>query len=370
MKILLCFGTRPEAIKMAPVIQELRRQNVFFEVCVSGQHRQMLDQVLEFFEIDHTYDLKLMQPDQSLNDFSARLLIGFDKVLDSSHPDLVLVHGDTTTSSMAALASFHRGTPVAHVEAGLRTFNPRAPFPEEINRQLTARIAAFHFAPTRQARENLIKENVQEEKIHLTGNTVVDAVIEGRRRIQNLEGNSLKRKLRLENAELKKYILMTGHRRENFGKGFENVCEAIVELVQVYPELEIVFPVHLNPNVKEKVSAKLSGVNRVHLIEPVSYSVMLWLMEHCEFIISDSGGIQEEAPAFGKKVLVTRELSERMEGVEAGFSTLVGTNKEKIVIEASLLLNGFQKKLEIKNPYGDGKAAKKIVEILRRHSEL
>ena len=367
MKLLLCFGTRPEAIKMAPLIHELKRQNQEFEVCVSGQHREMLDQVLEFFEIIPTYDLEIMQPDQTLNQLSARLLKSFDKVLQDSEPNLVLVHGDTTTSSIAALASFHRNIPVAHVEAGLRTFNPRAPFPEEINRQLTARLATYHFAPTRKAKDNLLLENVQEEKIFVTGNTIVDALIDGRDRIRHLDKQELKRRAGLENTDLSNYILLTGHRRENLGRGTEELCEAVIQLIFEYPDLHVVFPVHLNPNVKELVFSKLAEVKRVHLIEPVTYPQMLWLMENCKFIISDSGGIQEEAPAFNKKVLVTREFSERMEGVEAGFSVLVGTKKEKIVAEASILLNNFQNMRSNYNPYGDGKAAKKIVQIIQKN---
>ena len=367
MKTLICFGTRPEAIKMAPVIHELRRQNLDFEVCVSGQHREMLDQVLEFFELVPTYDLELMQPDQSLNDFSSRLFKHFDEVLKKSKPDVVLVHGDTTTSTVIAMAAFYRNIPVAHVEAGLRTFDPHAPFPEEINRQLTARIAAYHFAPTPKARENLLKENIQEQKIFVTGNTIVDAVNNGRCRLNTLDANLLKREAGLENLNLNNFILLTGHRRENFGKGFENLCEAVKELVEEYRDLHIIFPVHLNPNVKKQIFNKLADVDRVHLIKPVTYPIMLWLIEKSLFIISDSGGIQEEAPAFGKKVLVTREFSERMEGVEAGFSILVGTNKERLIAEASLLLNEVQYDPNVKNPYGDGNAASKIVEILKRN---
>lgn len=367
-KILLCFGTRPEAIKMAPIIHELKRQNLHFEVCVSGQHREMLDQVLELFGIIPTYDLKLMRPDQSLNNFSSKLLTAFDKVLEESEPDLVLVHGDTTTSSISAIAAFHRGIPVAHVEAGLRTFNSQAPFPEEINRQLTARIASYHFAPTQKALENLLLENVEKEKIFITGNTIVDAVLEGKERLLRLNKQVLKKKLGLENVDLTNYILLTGHRRESFGKGFEDICEAVIEIVERHKDLRIIFPVHLNPNVKQQVYSRLAEVERVHLIEPVGYLEMVWLMENCSFIISDSGGMQEEAPAFWKKVLVTREVSERMEGVEAGYSILVGTNKVKIISEASHLLNNSSVNLEVRNPYGDGRAAEKIVNILQKLS--
>lgn len=364
-KILVCFGTRPEAIKMAPVIQELVRQNLNFEVCISGQHREMLDQVLRFFKISPTYDLELMLPGQTLNDFSARLFTSFDKVLEKSEPDLVVVHGDTTTSTIAAISSFQRQIPVAHVEAGLRTFNPKAPFPEEINRQLTARIATYHFAPTQSAKENLLKENVKEENIFVTGNTIVDAILYGRERIRNLDKQKLKGRAGLENVELDNFILLTGHRRENFGQGFGNLCEAVMELVEAHPNLHIVFPVHLNPNVKEQVFSKLANVARVHLIDPVNYPQMIWLMENCRFLISDSGGIQEEAPVFGKKVLVTREFSERMEGVEAGFSILVGTSKARLVAEASLLMNEPYYNSYTQNLYGDGKASIKIVDILK-----
>ena len=352
---------------MAPVIHELGTKGLNFEVCVSGQHREMLEQVLEFFEITPTYDLKLMQPDQSLNNFSSKLLTAFDKVLEESEPDLVLVHGDTTTSSITAIGAFHRRIPVAHVEAGLRTFNPAAPFPEEINRQLTARIADYHFAPTAKARENLLLENVKENKIFVTGNTVVDALLQGRQRLKTWDGGSINDKLGPEQVHMRNYILVTGHRRENFGEGFNNLCEALVELVGKYPDLHIVFPVHLNPNVKQQVASLLANVERVHLIEPVSYPEMLWLMDNCSFIISDSGGVQEEAPAFGKKVLVTREFSERMEGVEAGYSVLVGTNKEKLIAEARLLLSNPVHIESGQNPYGDGIAAKKIVKILQEN---
>ena len=367
MKYLICFGTRPEAIKMAPVIHELRRQRITFEVCASGQHREMLEQVLEFFEIIPHHDLKLMQPDQSLNNFSSKLLSELDSVLKESQPDLVLVHGDTTTSSISAIAAFHRGIPVAHVEAGLRTFNPYAPYPEEINRQLTARIAKYHFAPTQKAKENLLKENVEEENIFVTGNTVVDALFEGRQRLRTWDKLSLKNKLGLEQPNMRNFVLVTGHRRENFGKGFQNICEALVELLKEYPELHIIFPVHLNPNVKQLVFSILASVERMHLLEPVGYPEMIWLMDNCSFIISDSGGIQEEAPAFGKKVLVTREFSERMEGVEAGYSVLVGTNKEKLIAEATLLLNNPVHIERGQNPFGDGTAAKKIIRILQEH---
>lgn len=365
MKILLCFGTRPEAIKMAPVIYELDRQEIEYEICVSAQHREMLDHVLEFFEITPDYDLDLMRPNQSLNYLSGTLLLAFDQILEKSKPDLVIVHGDTTTSSIVSMASFHRKIPVAHVEAGLRTFNPDAPFPEEINRQLTARIATFHFAPTEGAKQNLVSENIATDKIFITGNTIVDALQIGKHKLKNLDSHSLKTQVGLQGVDLQNYILITGHRRENVGQGFKIVCEAIIDLVQSFPELSVVFPTHLNPNVRESVIKKLENIERVFLIEPVCYPGMLWLMSNCNFIISDSGGVQEEAPTFKKKVLVTREVSERMEGVEAGFASIVGINKEKILAEAHSIINDPVSFLHINNPYGDGNAAKRIVDILK-----
>ena len=364
MKLLLCFGTRPEAIKMAPVIHELERQKISFRVCVSAQHREMLDQVLDFFLIKPDYDLDIMKEGQFLNGLSAAIFSKIDEVCDEAQPDVVLVHGDTTTASIIAQAAFHRQIKVGHVEAGLRTYNKYSPFPEEINRQLISRIADFHFVPTAKANFNLLNEQIPKEQIVLTGNTVVDALHWG---AQKLSGKALTDEIRetqsLLDAE-KQLVLVTGHRRENFGKGLEEIAEALLEL-SLKPQVEIVYPVHLNPNVKEPVHHFLADRPNIHLIPPVGYPTMLWLMQRAAVIVSDSGGIQEEAPAFGKPVLVTREFSERMEGVEAGFAVLVGTDKKRIVEETNRLLQNPPDLIDKENPYGDGKAAERIVGFLK-----
>lgn len=362
MKLLICFGTRPEAIKMAPVIHRLKKQGVEHIVCNTGQHLEMLEQVLHFFEIYPDYNLNLMSPDQSLIELSSKILSQVDDVLKIEKPDFVLVHGDTTTSVMAAWAAFHHRIPVAHIEAGLRTYNPYSPFPEEVNRQITAILTEFHFAPTSKARENLLSEQIHQEKIYVTGNTVVDALELGKSKLAQID-ELLLEELELDVTLLKKYILVTGHRRENLGKGFEEICEALLELAN-NENIDIVYPVHLNPNVKDQVFKKLKNTPNIHLIKPVSYPVMLWLMNNCEFIISDSGGIQEEAPAFGKKVLVTRAVSERMEGVDAGFSVLVGTDRNSINREAMSLLHHPPQLSDLQNPYGDGKASERIIKII------
>lgn len=363
MKILLCFGTRPEAIKIAPVIHELLRRNFHFEICVTAQHREMLDQVLEFFEITPDYDLNLMKTGQSLNSLSAAIFRMIDDVLKKSNPGLVIVHGDTTTASIIAQAAFHRQIKVAHVEAGLRTYNKYAPYPEEINRQIIGRIADYHFAPTSKSKVNLVSENISEKQIVVTGNTVVDSLNWAGKKMDNLPLSiEIERFNYLLNSNMK-LILVTGHRRENFGLGLEQICKALVE-ISFDKQIEIIYPVHLNPNVKGTVKKLLSHKTNIHLIEPVAYPTMLWLMKRCNLIISDSGGIQEEAPTFTKTVLVTREFSERMEGVEAGFSHLVGTDKNKIVEEAFRVLYHPPNLLGFENPYGDGTASIKIVDIL------
>ncbi|MDT0688601.1 UDP-N-acetylglucosamine 2-epimerase (non-hydrolyzing) [Salegentibacter sp. F188] len=370
MKLLLCFGTRPEAIKMAPVIHELKKEKMPFKVCVTAQHREMLDQVLDFFEITPDYDLDLMKSGQTLNGLSASILSGMDEVFDDwlrqaqSDVEMVLVHGDTTTASMIAQAAFHRQIKVGHVEAGLRTYNKTSPFPEEINRQLISRIADIYFTPTEKANANLLKEKIPAEQIVLTGNTVVDALYWARGKFAEKELTQEIIELKSRLNDDKKLILVTGHRRENFGKGLEEIGEALLEL-SLNDDFEIIYPVHLNPNVKNPVNELLGNKPNIHLVAPVAYPTMLWLMQRAEVIISDSGGIQEEAPAFGKPVLVTREFSERMEGVEAGFSVLVGTNKQKIVEETIRLLQNPPDLKKKPNPYGDGKAAERIVEILK-----
>jgi len=363
LKILVCFGTRPEAIKMAPVIHELKKQKLEFKVCVTAQHREMLDQVLGFFEIEPDHDLDLMQPNQSLNELSAKILKEIDRVLEKEQPGLVLVQGDTTSAAMVSLAAFHRGIKVGHIEAGLRTYNKAAPFPEEVNRQLTSRIADFHFAPTAKANSNLLKEQIPKEQLCITGNTVVDAL---QWAIAKMESQPLSEEIQKIKALLnpnKKLILVTGHRRENFGEGLIHICEALLELSE-REDVELIYPVHLNPYVTGPVQELLGHKKNIHLIAPVAYPTMLWLMQECRLIISDSGGIQEEAPTFKKPVLVTREVSERMEAVEAGFSFLVGTDKNKIVTEANRLLSNPPDFSEIENPYGNGTAAFRIVEFL------
>ncbi|OAB28233.1 UDP-N-acetylglucosamine 2-epimerase (non-hydrolysing) [Flavobacterium fryxellicola] len=364
MKILIVFGTRPEAIKMASLYHELQKQGFIVKVCVTAQHREMLDQVLDFFGIIPDYDLDLMQPNQTLNDLSARILFKMDHVLCEVKPDLVLVHGDTTTSSMVALAAFHKGIKIGHVEAGLRTYNKHAPFPEEINRQIISRIADIHFTPTRHATQNLLKEGVSGNGIIETGNTVIDALFWTLNKIKkknykNNEIDELKNSIPLQ----KKIILVTGHRRENFGEGFQDLCEALLAISQ-RKDVAIVFPVHLNPNVKGVVFELLSSKKNIYLINPVSYPAFVWLMQQSFLIVSDSGGIQEEAPSLGKPVLVTRTVSERAEGIAAGFSTLVGTDKNKIITTIQDILDNFTGFSKLQNPYGCGDASQQIVNYL------
>lgn len=367
MQILLCFGTRPEAIKMAPLYHELKKNNFDVKVCVTAQHRNMLDQVLEFFKIVPDYDLDLMQPNQSLNGLCANILFKIDEVLTAVRPDLVLVHGDTTTSAMVALAAFHLGIKVGHVEAGLRTYNKQAPFPEEINRQFTSRIADIHFTPTAAATQNLLKEGILPDAIVETGNTVIDALLWT---IYKIEGENYSH-LEIENLKKilptnKKIVLVTGHRRENFGEGFVNLCEALLS-VSERDNVTIVYPVHLNPNVKDIVYEKLSNKANIYLVPPVSYPAFVWLMQQSFLIVTDSGGIQEEAPTLGKPVLVTRTFSERPEGVKSGFSTLVGTDTTKIITAIQSVLNNFVGFSKPKNPYGNGDASQQIVNYLLNH---
>lgn len=363
MKILLCFGTRPEAIKMAPLFHELKKSNHEVKVCVTAQHRQMLDQVLDFFELVPDYDLNLMLPNQSLNQLCANILKSIDEVLISELPDLVLVHGDTTTSSMVALAAFHRQIKIGHVEAGLRTYNKFSPFPEEINRQLTAKLADYHFAPTLQAVNNLKLDQISDDVIYNVGNSVIDALIWGVNKLSNGYENIIIKNLKKNIDFKKRLILVTGHRRENFGEGLNQICEALLELSK-RDDTFIIYPVHLNPNVFEPVHAILGGKSNVLLIEPAEYPVFIWLMQQSFLIISDSGGVQEEAPTLGKPVLVTREFTERAEGVAAGYSTLVGTNKNKIIKKATEILDSFEGFKVLNNPYGDGNSANKITSVI------
>lgn len=368
MKILLCFGTRPEAIKMAPLYHELKKSDFDVKVCVTAQHRQMLDQVLDFFEIVPDYDLDLMQPNQTLNSLSAKILSRIDEVLTIEKPNLVLVHGDTTTSSMVALAAFHLGIKTGHVEAGLRTYNKQAPFPEEINRQITSRIVDMHFTPTKQATQNLLYEGISPNSILETGNTVIDALFWTISKINAVnyrhpEIEVLKKTIPTD----KKKILVTGHRRENFGEGMKNLCEALLKISE-RDDITIIYPVHLNPNVKDVVYELLAGQKNILLISPVSYPAFVWLMQQSFLIVTDSGGIQEEAPSLGKPVVVTRSVSERPEGVAAGFSTLVGTDKNKIVNAIQNILDNFTGFDNLTNPYGNGNASKQVVDyLLKQH---
>lgn len=367
-KILLIFGTRPEAIKMAPLIKEFQKYPDFFEVkvCVTAQHRQMLDQVMTFFDIVPDYDLNLMRPGQNLYQLTADVITGLKPILESYKPDFVFVHGDTTTSTSAALAAFYSEAKVCHVEAGLRTYNKNAPFPEEMNRQITGRLTDLHFSPTEAAKQNLLSENVNEETIFVTGNTVIDALLYAIEKLKTYSDTEIDM---LSNAVdlSKKIVLVTGHRRENFGEGFIHICEALQQISKERDDVEIVYPVHLNPNVQDPVNGLLTGIPNIKLISPLSYPAFIWLMNKSTIILTDSGGIQEEAPSLGKPVLVMRNTTERPEAVAAGTVKLVGTNKEKIVTETMLLLENeeyYNSMKKVYNPYGDGKAVERIVKIL------
>lgn len=349
---------------MAPICIALAKQKMSFRLCVTAQHREMLDQVLDFFDLVPDYDLNIMQPNQSLNKLSSRILLKMDEIFENENFDMVLVHGDTTTSSAVALAAFHRNIKVSHIEAGLRTYNKQSPFPEELNRQITGRISDFHFAPTPRAKDNLLKEQVSEANILVTGNTVIDALLIAKGKLDNGFTNSFINDFKQTIDFKKKIVLLTGHRRENFGVGFENLCTAILEISK-RDDVEIVYPVHLNPNVKNVVNARLFGVKNIHLLEPLNYPSFVWLMSHSDLIISDSGGIQEEAPTFKIPVIVTRDVTERDEGIKAGCSFLVGTNSNSIVDKANELLNKTNPLLEIENPYGEGNASKLIVDFFK-----
>ena len=372
-KILIVFGTRPEAIKMAPLVKEFKKNGEFnVKVCVTAQHRQMLDQVLEIFDIVPDYDLDIMRAGQDLYDLTSRILLKMRDVLDDFKPDIVFVHGDTTTASIASLATFYKQIKVAHVEAGLRTGDIYSPFPEEINRQLVSIIANYHFAPTNLSKQNLIKENKSSKNIVVTGNTVIDALFLLLDRMQ--KDNALKDKIltslnaKYDTNRGKKIILVTGHRRENFGDGFINICEALKTLAIKNPNVDIVYPVHLNPNVQEPVRKILSDIGNVRLIAPLEYGEFVYLMSKAHFIITDSGGIQEEAPSLGKPVLVMRNTTERPEAIEAGSVKLVGVDKKNIVSQAQILLDDdeiYQKMSQSLSPYGDGKASVKIVEFIK-----
>jgi UDP-N-acetylglucosamine 2-epimerase (non-hydrolysing) len=367
-KVLFIFGTRPEAIKMAPVVRYFKNFSDKLEtrVCVTAQHREMLDQVLDFFEINPDYDLNLMKKGQNLFELSARILQALYPVLNEYKPDLILVHGDTTTTMMGSIAAFYNGSKIGHIEAGLRTHNKWAPFPEEINRQITGRLTDFHFAPTQKAKENLLTENVDENQIIITGNTVIDALYEGMKKLENYNDEEIKSLQSIVQPD-KKLILITGHRRENFGEGFINICNAIKEIAENNQNVQIIYPVHLNPNVQKPVFDILGNLKNVHLINPLRYPAFLWLMNQSFMIITDSGGIQEEAPSLGKPVLVMRNTTERPEAVDAGTVLLVGTDKNKIVNKTNELLKEgdlYKKMKKSHNPYGDGKASKRIFDFI------
>lgn len=376
-KVMLVFGTRPEAIKMAPLVKAFQKRNSEFEpiVCVTGQHREMLDQVLHIFDIKPDYDLNIMKQGQDLYDVTTRVLIGMRDVLKESQPDIVLVHGDTTTSTAAALAAFYQHIPVGHVEAGLRTHDIYSPWPEEMNRQLTGRISTFHFAPTSLSKQNLLDEGVREENIVITGNTVIDALYMVVNKIKNSQELNFELESLLSSSgynvnHSKKIVLITGHRRENFGDGFISICEAIKKIAEKYPNVDFVYPMHLNPNVRKPINEVFgaSKKDNIFFIEPLEYLSFVYLMEKSTIVLTDSGGIQEEAPGLGKPVLVMRETTERPEALKAGTVKLVGTDKKKIVEELSILLDDedyYDTMSKAINPYGDGKASDRIIEFLK-----
>lgn len=368
-KNLIVFGTRPEAIKMAPLVKEFLKDKNNFDtrVCVTAQHREMLDQVVNFFEIKPDYDLDLMKPNQNLYSLTSDIIMGMRPILEDFKPDFVYVHGDTTTTMAVSIAAFYSGAKVCHVEAGLRTHNKYSPFPEEINRQVTGRIADIHFAPTVTSKENLLLENVSENSILITGNTVIDALLQSSEKVNAIQNDEIE-SLKTTVDFTKKIILVTGHRRENHGDGFINICAALKEIAVANPEVQIIYPVHLNPNVKGPVYEILGDVPNIKLINPLAYPAFVWLMNQSYIIITDSGGVQEEAPSLGKPVLVMRDTTERPEAVDAGTVILVGTNKDKIVSECLCLLNDtdkYQKMSALHNPYGDGKACERIVNFIK-----
>ena len=374
-KVMLVFGTRPEAIKMAPLVHQLRSEPEIFDVqvCVTAQHRQMLDQVLNLFEIVPDIDLNIMIPGQDLFDVTSNILQRMKCVLHDSKPDVVLVHGDTTTTLATAIAAFYAGIPIGHVEAGLRTGDLYAPFPEEFNRQVASKITRWHFAPTYLSRANLISENINDELITVTGNTVIDALQWVLQRISSDSERCEALVQKLNNSmsfkwQLNRFVLITGHRRENFGEGFLQICAALKDLSIKFEKVHFVFPVHMNPNVQNPVRSILADRSNVHLIEPLDYEPFVFLLKHCHFVLTDSGGIQEEAPSLGKPVLVMRDVTERPEAVVAGTVELVGSNRERIVAGVSRLLEDeshYAKMARAHNPYGDGRACDRILQVLR-----
>lgn len=369
-KIITIFGTRPEAIKMAPLVKELeKREGIESKICVTAQHREMLDQVLELFDIKPDFDLNIMKTKQSLTGITNRILEGLEEIFKEEKPDMILVHGDTTTTFSSALAAYYQQIKVGHVEAGLRTFDKYFPFPEEMNRKLTGAIADLHFSPTKGAKNNLLREGIDEKNIYITGNTVIDAML-----------HTVEEKYVFENKELnkidfknKKVIMITAHRRENWGEGIFNICEALNEIVDKNKDVELVYLVHLNPIVKDMVHEKLGGKERIHLLNPLDTKETHNLMNKCFMVMTDSGGLQEEAPHLGKPVLVLRDVTERPEAVEYGTVKLVGTNKEKIIDEANILINSkeaYEKMSKAVNPYGDGKASERICDAIMKYLNL
>ncbi|MBM7346002.1 MULTISPECIES: non-hydrolyzing UDP-N-acetylglucosamine 2-epimerase [Erwiniaceae] len=372
MKVLTVFGTRPEAIKMAPLVHALAQDHeIESRLCVTAQHREMLDQVLHLFSLVPDYDLNIMRPGQGLTEITSRILEGLKTVFADFTPDVVLVHGDTTTTLAASLAAFYHRIPVGHIEAGLRTGDLYSPWPEEANRTLTGHLASYHFAPTERSRQNLVRENLPDSRIFVTGNTVIDALFWVRDRVLSDEKlrNGLAARYPFLDAD-KKLLLVTGHRRESFGGGFERICNALAEIARLHPQLQIVYPVHLNPNVSEPVNRILKGIDNIILIEPQEYLPFVWLMDRAWLILTDSGGIQEEAPSLGKPVLVMRDATERPEAIEAGTVRLVGTDGAKIVSEVTRLLTdeaAWQTMSHAHNPYGDGLACQRIVQALKNN---
>lgn len=371
-KNLIIFGTRPEAIKMAPLVKAFLKNSDTFEtkVCITAQHREMLDQVLSFFEITPDFDLDLMKPNQNLYTLTADIITSLKPVLEEFKPDYVYVHGDTTTTMAASIAAFYSGAKVCHVEAGLRTFNKRSPFPEEINRSIAGSVSDYHFAPTTTSEQNLLNENINKSSILVTGNTVIDALQYSSNKVTSASySDDEVEELRALLDSDKRLILVTGHRRENHGQGFINICNALKKIALENPDVQIIYPVHLNPKVQKPVYELLEGVDNIKLIAPLSYPSFVWLMSQSFLIITDSGGVQEEAPSLGKPVLVMRDTTERPEAVEAGTVLLVGTDTNKIVTEANRLLNdndSYTKMSKLHNPYGDGLACQRIIEFISK----
>lgn len=371
-KNLIIFGTRPEAIKMAPLVKEFLKHSDTFDtkVCITAQHREMLDQVLSFFEIIPDFDLDLMKPNQNLYTLTADIITNLKPILEDFKPDFVYVHGDTTTTMAASIAAFYSGAKVCHIEAGLRTFNKRSPFPEEVNRSIAGVISDYHFSPTPTSQQNLLNENIKKDTIVVTGNTVIDALQFSAAKVtsKTYSDTEIDRLKEVVDSS-KKLVLVTGHRRENHGQGFINICSALKDIAVQNNDVQIIYPVHLNPNVQKPVYELLEGISNIHLINPLSYPAFVWLMGKSYLIITDSGGVQEEAPSLGKPVLVMRNTTERPEAVEAGTVCLVGTNKDKIVTEATRLLNNteaYSAMSTLHNPYGDGASCKRIVEFISK----